>query len=177
MFSLLFSSLGADVSGRIVFAPVSSLVTSSLGEPPESGGERNTTARVHLDGGERVSLVTPEGFFLFENVSAGLHALDVIAAEAIYPSLVVDVSQQAVESALEFHYLGAMGLPARLPMQISPVAASVHFDPRPPSMIWGMLGSPMVWMGGVMVILMLFLQSQDPEDMKAMCVAASWSFL
>ena len=166
---LVLSSLShvacVDVSGHVIPAPrtaQSGAASVILGAIPEM-----SPTRVMMDGGAREAIVSPlDNSFLFENVDAGQHVIDVVASDAGYASVVVDVSDR-VESAVEYHYAGASGLPARLPLTFAPLMALATFDAKPPSMLWGMANNPMVIFGGVALLLMLFVQSQDPEEMKA----------
>ena len=167
VISLFFTfAFCVDIQGIVLQPPTtvqSGAAISILGAIPEP-----VSIRVLLDGGARIAMVSSrDGSFIFENVTVGQHALEVAAPGALYASMVVDVSDR-IESAVEFHYAGAAGLPARLPLAFAPLLTVAPFDAKPPSMFWGMASNPMVIFGGVALLLMLFVQSQDPEEMKAM---------
>jgi hypothetical protein len=136
---------------------------------PFSG--QDTAARVVLDGGlHEVYASTFDGSFSFEGVPPGVHTVEVFHRDLLYPTFRVEIPEPGsppLEDAVgKYPYLGAYRLAAKLPLEIAPVALPQHFEDRPPSSLWGLARSPMVWMCGLMLVLMLLMKGVDPEEMK-----------
>jgi hypothetical protein len=139
---------------------------AALGSPLSG---QDTVARVVLDGGERETFSSAvDGSFSFEGVPPGQHTLEVFHRDLLFPTYRVDMPGAAggEPSAGKFPYPGAYKLDARLPLDIAPVALPLHFEERPPSSLWGLARSPMIWMGGAMLVLMFMMKGVDPEEMK-----------
>jgi hypothetical protein len=129
---------------------------------------------VVLDGGAReVYASALDGSFAFEGVAPGAHTVEVFHRDVLYPTCRVVVppagEARSADAVGRFPYPGALRLEARLPLDVAPVALPQWFEERPPSSLWGLARSPMVWMGGVMLLLMFMMKGIDPEEMK--CVA------
>jgi hypothetical protein len=148
--------------------PPGARAAAALGAPP-SGLDRG--ARVVLDGGAREAFASAlDGSFAFEGVAPGEHTVEVFHRDVLYPSFRVLVPPRGAERAADavgrYPYPGALRLEARLPLEVAPVALPQWFEERPPSSLWGLARSPMVWMGGVMLVLMVMMRGIDPEEMK-----------
>ena len=141
---------------------------ASLGVPASG---QDGAARVVLDGGARETYASStDGSFVFEGVAPGVHLVEVFHRDLVFPTYRVRVPEPGAAPAADavgvYPYPGSMRLDARLPLEAAPVALPQHFEDRPPSSLWGLARSPMVWMGGVMLLLMFMMKGMDPEEMK-----------
>lgn len=151
--------------------PAGARAAAALGAPASG---QDASARVVLDGGAReVYASALDGSFAFEGVAPGAHTVEVFHRDVLYPTFRVVVpaagEARSADAVGRFPYPGALRLEARLPLDVAPVALPQWFEERPPSSLWGLARSPMVWMGGVMLLLMFMMKGIDPEEMK--CVA------
>lgn len=157
--SLLLAAAASalDITGTISIptaplrAPRASDAVAALGAAPDA-----SSLRVLLDGGAAVAQPSADGAFSFPGVAPGVHSVEVFHADLLFPRFTVDVAADgALASAAEHKYPGAPRLAAALPLEVAPVVQAQHWEERPPNQLWGMLRSPMVLMGGGMLLLMM----------------------
>jgi hypothetical protein len=142
-------------------------------------------ARVQLDGGARVALADTAGQFVFSNVEAGSHVVDVTLGDLVFPQVRLDVSEKTDRFRAVFNdgsnrvLVNAMNdnsaadaaasAGADYPLvQLAPVGQYKYYVPREHFSIWSLLKNPMILMmvvsAGLVYVMPLMV---DQDDMRA----------
>jgi hypothetical protein len=176
-FLVLLSAVVVDsvtISGKVVgtdgggSAPPNHVFpgqTSSLALGGVAGPHTHGS-RVVLDGHREVYASSLDGGFSFSDVAPGLHSVEVFHRDFVFATHKVVVEEGKEPLVQRFLYPGAPQLDSKLPLEVFPVTLVQHFEDRPPSAMWGMLQSPMVWIGLLMVGAMVAMQGVDKEELK-----------
>lgn len=151
---------GSTPANHVFPGQTSSLALGGVAGPHTHG------ARVVLDGHREVYASSLDGGFSFSDVPPGLHNVEVFHRDYVFSTHKVLVEEGKEPLVQRFLYPGAPQLDSKLPLEIFPVTLVQHFEDRPPSAMWGMLQSPMVWIGLVMVGAMVAMQGVDKEELK-----------
>jgi hypothetical protein len=128
-----------------------------------------TNMKVVLNGGEQVSFVRQQdGSFLFEDVPAGTHLLEVVAPGYFFSPVRVDVSSRLAGQIRASYVEGPHRVSDALVLE--PRQEENYYEVREPFSLLGLLKSPMGMMIGFMVVcvflLPMLMDSIDPEEMK-----------
>jgi len=125
--------------------------------------------KVVLNGGEQVSFVRQQdGSFLFEDVPAGTHLLEVVAPGYFFSPVRVDVSSRLAGQVRASYVEGPRRISDALVLE--PRQEENYYEVREPFSLFGLLKSPMGMMIGFMIVcvflLPMLMDSIDPEEMK-----------
>ncbi|KAL3161612.1 hypothetical protein ABBQ32_010470 [Trebouxia sp. C0010 RCD-2024] len=120
-----------------------------------------------LNGGyELQAFPTVDGSFLFPEVPAGTHMLDVISVDLLFPQVRLDVDGGTGNVAAAYANNPMQGLPS--PLIIRPLARAEYFERRPPFNLASIVMSPYGLMIGFMVFALFIMPmlKVDPEEYK-----------
>ncbi|XP_047323410.1 ER membrane protein complex subunit 7 homolog [Impatiens glandulifera] len=123
--------------------------------------------KVILNGGKRVSFLSTDGYFSFNDIPAGTHLIEVNAIGYFFSPVRVDVSARypsKVKAALTENRKGLNEL------VLEPMNEEHYFEIREPFSIMSVVKSPMGLMIGFMMIVMFvmpkMIENIDPEEVK-----------
>ncbi|KAL3160314.1 hypothetical protein ABBQ38_009704 [Trebouxia sp. C0009 RCD-2024] len=120
-----------------------------------------------LNGGyELQAFPTIDGSFLFPEVPAGTHMLDVVCVDLLFPQVRLDVDGGTGSVAAAYANNPMQGLPS--PLIIRPLARAEYFERRPPFNLASIIMSPYGLMIGFMVFALFIMPmlKVDPEEYK-----------
>jgi Protein of unknown function (DUF2012) len=143
-----------------------------------------------LNGGEQTTVSRSDGSFVFNNVSSGVHLLEIQpTARYVYSTFKVQIGAAggsgeegtAVTAAaaspdeikvVEYKHPGAAKIPVQHPIIAQPVAPAIYYDERPKSSPLAFLLNPqilmIVVMGGLAYCLPKMQANMDPAEMREM---------
>ncbi|KAF5456761.1 hypothetical protein F2P56_026206 [Juglans regia] len=123
--------------------------------------------KVVLNGGQRVTLLRPDGYFSFDNVPAGTHLIEVDAIGYFFSPVRVDVSARnpgKVQATLTENRRGLSEL------VLEPLREEQYYEIREPFSLMSVVKSPMGLMMGFMLVVMFLMpklmENMDPEEMR-----------
>jgi hypothetical protein len=129
---------------------------------------KNSNLKLIWNAGQQVTYVRPDGYFAFQNISAGTHLLEVSSLGYYFSPVRVDVSARlhgqvrAVAVETRKYYSDALIL--------EPLREEYYYERREPFSAMSLLKSPMGLMVGFMLVAVFLLpklmDSIDPEEMK-----------
>ncbi|KAG6649639.1 hypothetical protein I3843_07G220300 [Carya illinoinensis] len=150
---------GYTVNGRV---KIPSLGAQGLVRPGKL-----SNIKVVLNGGQRFTLLRPDGYFSFHNVPAGTHLIEVDAIGYFFSPVRVDVSARnpgKVQATLTENRRGLSEL------VLEPLREEQYYEIREPFSIMSVVKSPMGLMMGFMLVVMFLMpklmENMDPEEMR-----------
>ncbi|KAF8393136.1 hypothetical protein HHK36_021377 [Tetracentron sinense] len=153
------TSEGYTINGRVKIA--------GMGAKGFSLPGKISNVKIILNGGQRVTFLTPDGYFSFHNVPAGTHLIEVAAIGYFFSPVRVDVSARnpgKVQAALTETRKGLIEL------VLEPLREEQYFEIREPFSIMSLVKSPMGLMMGFMLIVVFLMpklmENMDPEEMR-----------
>ncbi|ESR63616.1 hypothetical protein CICLE_v10009464mg [Citrus x clementina] len=151
---------GFSISGRVKLPGMS---LKAFGSP----GGKASNVKVVLNGGEHVTFLRPDGYFSFQNMSAGTHLIEVAAIGYFFSPVRVDVSARhpgKVQAALTETRRGLNEL------VLEPLREEQYYEIREPFSIMSLVKSPMGLMMGFMLVVVFLMpklmENMDPEEMR-----------
>ncbi|XP_021738995.1 ER membrane protein complex subunit 7 homolog [Chenopodium quinoa] len=150
---------GFTINGRV---KIPNFGTRDFGLPAKT-----SNIKVILNGGQRVTLLRPDGYFSFHNVPAGTHLIEVAATGYFFSPVRVDVSARnpgKVQAALTETRRGLSEL------ALEPLREEYYYEKREPFSPLSLVKSPMGLMVGFMLIVVFvmpkLMENMDPEEMR-----------
>ncbi|XP_041018926.1 ER membrane protein complex subunit 7 homolog isoform X2 [Juglans microcarpa x Juglans regia] len=123
--------------------------------------------KVVLNGGQRVTLLRPDGYFSFHNVPAGTHLIEVDAIGYFFSPVRVDVSARnpgKVQATMTENRRDLSEL------VLDPLREEQYYEIREPFSIMSVVKSPMGLMTGFMLVVVFLMpklmENIDPEEMR-----------
>ncbi|KAH9799005.1 EamA domain-containing protein [Citrus sinensis] len=151
---------GFSISGRVKLPGMS---LKAFGSP----GGKASNVKVVLNGGEHVTFLRPDGYFSFQNMSAGTHLIEVAAIGYFFSPVRVDVSARhpgKVQAALTETRRGLNEL------VLEQLREEQYYEIREPFSIMSLVKSPMGLMMGFMLVVVFLMpklmENMDPEEMR-----------
>ncbi|KAJ4950328.1 hypothetical protein NE237_027160 [Protea cynaroides] len=150
---------GYTINGRVI---VEGMRTQGFSLPAKT-----SSAKIILNGGQKVTFLRPDGYFSFHNVPAGTHLIEVAAIGYFFSPVRVDVSARnagKVQAALTENRKALSSL------VLEPLREEQYYEIREPFSIMSVVKSPMGLMIGFMVLVVFVMpklvENMDPEEMK-----------
>ncbi|KAJ3163519.1 hypothetical protein HDU86_000099 [Geranomyces michiganensis] len=116
-------------------------------------------AKVTLNGGQYVAYIEDDGSFIFPDVPAGSHILQVSSNMYSFEQVRIDVTPAGVIASLT--HTGAswnkQGPPVLVPLVLQPRGKFDFFVPREGFNFWSLLSNPMLLMSGFSMLLFFFM--------------------